>query len=39
MNQNNMEIPKVLDGVASSLFTLGIIGGVGLFAATQSLQC
>ncbi|KAL5571081.1 hypothetical protein UlMin_020678 [Ulmus minor] len=37
MNLNNMKVPKVPGGAVSSLLKLGIIGGIGLYAATHSL--
>ena len=38
MNLNNVKVPKVPGGgAASALLKVGIIGGLGLYAATQSL--
>ncbi|KAF3444057.1 hypothetical protein FNV43_RR13747 [Rhamnella rubrinervis] len=37
MNLNNVKVPKVPGGAPSALLKLGIIGGLGLFAAANSL--
>ena len=40
MNFKNIKVPRVPgggSGVASALVKLGIIGGIGLYAATHSL--
>lgn len=37
MNLNNVKVPKVPGGAASALIKVGIIGGLGLYAATHSL--
>ena len=37
MNLNNVKVPKVPGGAASALLRVGIIGGLGLYAAANSL--
>ncbi|KAF4351991.1 prohibitin-1, mitochondrial [Cannabis sativa] len=37
MNLNNVKVPKVPGGAASALLKIGIIGGIGLYVATNSL--
>lgn len=37
MNLNNVKVPKVPGGAASALIKIGIIGGIGLYAAANSL--
>lgn len=37
MNLKNVKVPKVPGGASSALLKLGIIGGIGLYAAANSL--
>ncbi|KAH7568733.1 hypothetical protein ACOSP7_011769 [Xanthoceras sorbifolium] len=37
MNFNNVKVPKVPGGAISALIKVGVIGGLGLYAATNSL--